>query len=124
MKRKGAPPKSLTGQVSVKSIDSPWWDSIAVHLSSNFLGQTMSVEELASKIPPYPTGSRVKTRTVARRLKKILQLVERGPNRSLGNGATYKVLPLVSPQVEGEVEITSDDDWLEQQIRRMTCEDD
>lgn len=60
-------------------------------------------------VPDYPDGRRPRPRTVARRLSPILTLVSRGPNGSLGRGATYRVVP--SREV-GPDDIPSDDEWL------------
>ena len=90
------------------------------------VGKIISIEELSQMISRYPTGGAVRPRTVARRLRQILELVERGPNGSLGKGATYKIVNLPAP-LESiarsdtiDDEIKCDNDWLEQSIERMT----
>jgi hypothetical protein len=124
VKTKGAPPKNLTGQMPVSSIDSPWWDHVASEITSPHVlgGKTLTVEELTQFIPPYPDGRRARPRTVARRLRRVLELVSRGPNGSRGKGATYRVMLPEAPKpvIEADCTVASDDDWLQQSIERMT----
>lgn len=89
----GRPPKLLTGKKRVSSIESPWWDSVAevLQTNKNIVGKVFSIEDLCKLIPLYPDGRKVRPRTIPRRLKKILELVSRGPNRSLGRGSFFKI---------------------------------
>lgn len=112
----------------VSSLDSPWWEGVSSELLArpDLVGRTLTIEELAQTVPSYPDGRRPRTRAVARRLRPILELVERGPNGSLSRGATYRIR---APQPRAEavpITETPDDelkpnvDWLEEQVRRMT----
>lgn len=122
---KGAPPKTLTGQVSVSSVDSPWWDQVASEITSRpgMVGKVVSIEELTQTLPDYPDGRRPRAKAASRRLRKILELVERGPNGSRSRGATYRIVDLDMPEVvvpDDDVPKDQNDDYLEQAIRRMT----
>lgn len=128
---RGRPPSSLTGQVSVRATESPWWDSVAALLASreDLRGRTLAIEEIAALVPPYPDGRRVRPRAAARRLRPILELVERGPNGSLGRGATYRIVPPVARPPVGRDDIEDEgiapaDDWLNDAVKRMTREDE
>lgn len=77
---------------------------------------TLSIEELTEGLPCYPDGRRPRPRAAARRLRHVLQLVERGPNGSLGRGARYTVLP---PPREAPEHLLIDDDWLLQSVARI-----
>lgn len=74
------------------------------------------MEELTQIVPDYPDGRRPRPRTVARRLAPVLTLIERGPNGSLGRGATYRIVPGRSV---GPDDIPSDDEWLLQAADRV-----
>lgn len=86
----------------------------------------MSIEELSAEVPAYPGGRRARPRTVARRLRRILELVERGPNGSLGRGATYRVVgslratAAVGRQDVADETVVPADDWLLAAVERMT----
>lgn len=84
-------------------------------------GQVLSIEEITERVPSYPDGRRPRPRAVARRLRPVLELVERGPNGSRGKGATYRIL---TPRTEepSEDAVVADLDWLEAAARRMTKE--
>jgi hypothetical protein len=78
-------------------------------------------------VPRYPDGNRARAHTVVRRLSPALELVSRGPNGSRARGATYRVIlppgPVGVPLVRADVPdtgITSDLEWLLQQVERMT----
>lgn len=77
-------------------------------------------------VPSYAGGGRPRSRTVARRMRPILELVSRGPNGSRGRGATYKVIrpdtasETVTRTDTDDVVIGSDRDWLLEQVERMT----
>lgn len=121
---RGAPPKNLTGRMPVSSMDSPWWDLVASEITSpdRLGGRTLTIEELTGLIPSYPDGRRARPRTVARRLRSVLELVERGPNGSLGRGATYRVLtPTVAPSsIQSDSVVQADDEWLAKSVEKMT----
>lgn len=92
-------------------------------------GRTVSIEELVALVPSYPDGRRPRARAAARRLRSILELVERGPNGSLGRGAKYRIAASVPPRpaagredIEDET-IASADDWLADAVRRMTSDE-
>jgi len=127
-KARGAPPKTLTGQLAVKALVSPWWEWVAseISLSPEFVGKVFSIEELSQMIPAYPDGRRPRPRTVARRLRPVLELVERGPNGSRGIGAKYRVIPAAQTPVDetgadGADELISvDEEWLLGSIKKMT----
>lgn len=123
MRTRGRPPSTLTGQVSVRAEHSPWWDKVASELGlyGILVGSTYSVEELAQMLPPYPNGARPKARTAMRRLTDAgaLELVERGPNGSLGRGARYRILPERPPTPAGEP-VIDNAGYLEDAVERMT----
>lgn len=72
-------------------------------------------------IPDYPTGTRPRTRTIARRLEEYgaIELVERGPNGSKGKGARYRILPERPPTPAAEP-VIDNADYLEDAVERMT----
>ncbi len=123
-KLKGEPPKVLTGPLPASSLDSPWWDQVMIDvtLSPGMVGRTISIEELTQIIPSYPDGRRPRPRTVARRLRSMMTLVERGPNGSRGRGATYRIdgRPIEKPVDASDDLITFDDEWLNQSVEKMT----
>ena len=127
----GRPPSSLTGRLPVSSDESPWWDSVAAALCAreDLLGRVMSIEDIAALVPSYPDGRRPRPRAASRRLRPILELVERGPNGSLGRGATYRIVapgpmaPVGRADVDDD-EITPADDWLCDAVGRMTRKDE
>lgn len=91
----------------------------------------MTIEEITATVAAYPNGRRVRSRSVARRLRGILELIERGPNGSRGRGATYRIVAPQSPtasttdpvEIRTDVEdvvIGSDRQWLLEQVERMT----
>lgn len=130
MKTKGEPPRNLTGQMPVKALDSPWWDGVASEITrpGGLVGRTLSIEELTELIPSYPDGRRPRPRAVARRLGRVLRLVERGPNGSRGRGAIYQVVAPPPPPDAGRDDVEADEvptdlEYLEQVIRKMTKED-
>jgi hypothetical protein len=126
---KGAPPVKLTGQMPVSSLESDHWDRIMSEITGpgGLVGRTLTIEELAGLIPTYPGGRRARGRTIARRMRPVLELIERGPNGSRGRGATYRVIaraeavPAGSPDIEDQ-EISTDDDWLLRSVAKMTGE--
>ena len=65
---------------------------------------------------PLSDGRRVRTMNVVRRLAPMLELVERGPNRSLSRGATYRIVRPPSPPETLEI---GGDGWLETAIDKM-----
>lgn len=81
-----------------------------------------TIDEITQMIPDYPDGRRPKPRTVARRLLEYgaIELVERGPNGSLGKGAKYKILPERSLPPAAGSEMIENSDYLEQAVERMT----
>ena len=96
-----------------------------VLLVPGLVGRTLTIEEFSQMVPLYPGGTRPRTRTVARRMAPILELVERGPNGSRGRGATYRIKAPVIVESAGrndinDVVIGSDEKWLLEQIERMT----
>lgn len=97
---------------------SPWWVTVASELSASegLWGRDLTVEELAQMVPPYPDGRRARPRTVARRLARILQLISRGPNGSLGRGAVYRIVPNVAV---GPETVETDDEWLAEAAARV-----
>ena len=127
---KGSPPPTLTGQIPVSSLDSQWWDQIALRVSSdtNLIGKVFTIEELSQmNILRYKDGAYPRGKTIARRLKPILELISRGPNGSLGKGAIYKIKGAIivkeDIQIRGDiknVEIAVADEWLKESIERMT----
>lgn len=122
MRTKGKPPSTLTGQLPVSG-DSPWWRTVASEMCNSSLeGNTYHIEALALLVPLYPDGRRPRERTVARRLLELnaIELVERGPNGSLGKGAKYKILPERSLPPAAESEMIENSDYLEQAVERMT----
>jgi hypothetical protein len=82
-------------------------------------GQAFTIEQITERLPAYPDGRRPRARAAARRLRPILELVERGPNGSLGRGATYRIVPVTAPQPSEEA-VSADLDWLEEAAARMT----
>jgi hypothetical protein len=124
---KGRPPPTLTGQLPVSSDNSPWWDEVKSSLGSYgiLVGSIYTIEEISQMIPSYPDGRRPRPRTVARRLNELqaLELIERGPNGSLGREARYKILP-ERPQAPAEdVEPMLDNaEFLANAVERMTKE--
>lgn len=88
------------------------------------VGSTFTIEEITQMWPSYPDGRRPRSRTVARRLLELnaIELVERGPNGSLGKGARYKILPERPSPPAGDVEQIDNDDYLEKAVERMTRE--
>jgi hypothetical protein len=126
-KTKGLPPKNLTGQMPVSSLDSPWWDQVAYLFSCDpeNAGKVLTIEEIAERVSRYPNGRKARGRTCARRLKHVLELVSRGPNGSLGRGATYRVVPVQPTPATGrrdtvDEEIQPAQDWILKQIEKMT----
>lgn len=90
-------------------------------------GSVLSIEEIAALVPSYPDGGRPRARAVARRLRPILELVDRGPNGSLGRGATYRIVSNVRARPVGEASVSEDVlapdmDWLMKSVKRMTGE--
>lgn len=73
--------------------------------------------------PMYPDGRTVRPRAAARRLLEMnaIELIERGPNGSLGRGAKYKVLPEPSLAPAGDP-VVENADYLEKAVERMTRE--
>lgn len=98
-------------------------------MREDLIGRTMSIEEIVSLVPPYPDGRRPRARAAARRLRSILELVERGPNGSLGRGAKYRIAVSAPPRpAAGREDIEDEgiapaDDWLEDAVRRMTSDE-
>lgn len=92
--------------------------------SGKLVGATLLIADIVQTLPSYPDGRRPRPRTAARRLAPILQLVSRGPNGSLGNGATYRIVPPIIPglplHTQDIVEIPHDEEWLLQSIEKMT----
>jgi hypothetical protein len=76
----------------------------------------VTIEELTERLPCYPDGRRPRPRAAARRLVHILELVCRGPNGSLGHGATYRIVRPPEPVPEHTL---IDDDWIQQSVERM-----
>lgn len=72
-------------------------------------------------IPDYPDGRRPRQRTVARRMLELgaIQLLERGPNGSLGKGATYRILP-EQPPAPAAGPVVENEDYLAKAVERMT----
>lgn len=113
----------------MSSLESPWWDSVASALSSrgDLVGRTMSIEDILAEVPSYPDGRRPRTRTAARRLRSVLELVERGPNGSLGRGAVYRIVSSAPLPRAGRDDIEDEGiapatDWLADAVRRMTSD--
>lgn len=116
---------ALTGTSPVAALVSPWWDHVASEMTSRpgLVGTTLSIEALTQMTPDYPNGTRPRPKTVARRLRRILHLVERGPNGARGTGALYLVVglpvaPEVNPALETEV-LQPDLTWLSDAAARM-----
>jgi hypothetical protein len=99
------------------------------------VGRTLTIEELTQTLPSYEDGRRPRPRAAARRLlaRGAVELVLRGPNDSLGRGATYRVVePIVQaaavspppdwrPTTDApDDELRPDMDWLEAAVERMT----
>ncbi len=128
MRTHGRPPAHLTGKARVRSLVSPWWERVTSELLlvPGLVGRTLPIEEIAGMLPAYPDGGRPRTRTAARRMSSILELVSRGPNGSRGNGATYRIVaPMIASEPIGrddvpDVVIGSDNRWLLEQVERMT----
>lgn len=127
MRTRGAPHPKLTGRVPVSSPESSWWDQVMSELMSRdgMVGRTLSIEELTESIPCYPGGGRPRGRTVARRLHRVLELMERGPNGSLGRGATYRIVGHIRALPAGRQDVRDEtvepaDAWLLDAVKRMT----
>lgn len=136
---KGGAPWHVKGRVPVSSGESPFWDSVAerILLIPGVFDRTWTIEELvALDEVVYPDGRRPRGRTLPRRLVRILELVSRGPNRSLGKGAVYRVKPMPAPRSLDRtdlptLDVTAEMDldeplrqmWLEQQIKKMMGEE-
>ena len=110
-------------------MDSPWWERIASEITGpgGLVGRTLTIEELTQLIPSYPDGRRPRPRAVARRLGRVLRLVERGPNGSRGRGARYQVVPPPPPIDAGRAdvppdEVATDHDYIAAAVERMTKE--
>jgi hypothetical protein len=121
---RGRPPSTLTGQLPVSG-DSPWWRRIASEICHDLdlVGRPLTIEEITQTLPRYPDGRRIRPRTAARRLLEYgaIELVERGPNGSLGRGAKYKILPERPSPPAGDVEPMPDNaEFLEDAVERMT----
>lgn len=75
-------------------------------------------EELADLMPEYRPGRRPRPSATVRRLAPCLELVERGPNRSLTRGARYRIvasrLEPPPPPVEGD----EDEGWIDEALSR------
>jgi hypothetical protein len=85
----------------------------------------VSIEELTQMVPTYPDGRRARPRAVVRRLRSILEVVQRGPNGSLSRGSVFRILPpqqeqACIPPPEDEDTVQTDQDWLLSSIERMT----
>lgn len=127
VRTRGSAPSRLTGNLPVSSPESPWWDQVASEITSRpgMVGRTMTIEELTGEVPCYPDGRAPRPRTVARRLWRILELVERGSNGSLGRGATYRIVGSLRAMAVGRQDVadetvTPDNDWLMAAVERMT----
>lgn len=99
--------------------DSPWWRWVAREIASRpgWLGTIRTIEEIVQSLPRYPDGRQVmRGRVAARRLSDALELVSRGPNGSLGIGATYRI---VMPPTDVGHELI-DEGWLEEAAGRMS----
>lgn len=129
----GKTPKGLKGRLSVSAEYSPWWEEAARRLTDTpgMVGRILTIDELRH-LPElrYRDGNVPRGRTVVRRLHRILRLVQRGPNMSLGIGSTYEILPLQMAETNDwlneEVDddpIESDQEFLRKAILRMTRED-
>lgn len=120
---KGSPPSKLTGQLSVSSVDSPWWDSVGESLlnSKEFLGREFTIEELTALMPDYPNGARPRAHAVSRRLRRFMEIVHRGPNGSRSRGARYLIVGC-KPKPKIEDAINRDDDWILKSVEKMTKE--
>lgn len=73
-------------------------------------------------IPDYPTGTRPRNRTIARRLEEYgaIELVERGPNGSKGKGARYRILPEKMTPAPAADPVIDNVGYLEDAVERMT----
>lgn len=73
-------------------------------------------EELAALMPEYRPGRRPRPAATVRRLAPCLELVERGPNKSLTRGARYLVvrsnIDPPPPPVEGD----TDEAWIDEAL--------
>lgn len=128
LKKRNSKPINIRGSLPVKAVISPWWESVKDFLSSGeFIGKVFTIEEIAALVPKYPDGRSVRPRAASRRLKPILELISRGPNGSLGKGATYKI---IGKPVKVEVKmnsaetnvILSDDEYIQASIARIIGE--
>lgn len=121
-KTRGSAPKNLTGRRSVSALESPWWTDLSTRLAEFNLnvGDVLQIEKITERLPSYTDGRRPKPRTAARRLAKVLELVERGPNGSRSRGASYRILQATAVTPNGDDHLAIDDDWLLQSIERMT----
>lgn len=120
--RRGGPLRDPTVN-PVRSGPSPWWDSVTSEVGgpAGLVGTLLTIEELTERIPCYPDGRRPRTRTVARRLRSILELVSAGPNGSRSVGATYRVMAYVPPpSYVSDEGMAIDEDWLAAAADRMT----
>jgi hypothetical protein len=122
-KAKGKPPSTLTGQLPVSADDSPWWREMASTVSKQGerVGTTWTIEEITQMIPDYPDGRRPRPRTVSRRLLELgtIELIERGPNGSLGKCAKYRILPELPP-APAAGPVVENEDYLAKAVERMT----
>jgi hypothetical protein len=91
------------------------------------VGKVVTIEELSQMdVVKYEGGASPRGRTVARRLKPILELLERGPNGSLGIGAIYRIKSREVAEISSgrsdidDNEISVASDWLQESIERMT----
>lgn len=57
------------------------------------VSEIVTIEEIIKWMPPYKNGSAPFGKTIAAALSHRLEIVERGPNGSLGKGARFKILP-------------------------------
>ena len=82
------------------------------------MGKVVSVDELVALIVGLPGADppRVRNHTVVRRLRPILELVERGPNGSLSRGASYRI---VQPPPPPEPDEFLNERWLIDAADRM-----
>lgn len=121
---RGKPPSTLTGQLPISSEESPWWSEVISNLSSYGIkvGEIYTIEEITAMVPSYPDGRRPRSKATSRRLKPVLELVERGPNGALGRGAKYRVVEVIHPPKfeNGDEPIQSNEDWLNDAVSRMT----
>ncbi len=120
LKGEAGPPEWLARKTApVSALDPPWWRRAAQEILDmpGMVGTTVSIEDLTRALPCYPDGRRPRPRAAARRLAPILELVSRGPNGSLGKGASYRI---VEPDVDDIVEHGwIDEEWIAEGIERM-----